>query len=372
MRRLVANLSGEAELAGLAGERSYRPPTRAALEAAAAVGTLMRVFAEDGDRLWLEAPLAPDRLGDVPGLPSPRLEAGPLEKLGPAEATLAWCETPTVAAMRRRREELGKKNKPEEGNDEPLWKAVWRLPPADPDVVARVHHRAFALETARELGVALPGARMVESLAELEAHLASGGAAASPTGGWVVKAPLSAAGRLRWVGRGREVQEEKTRASLANLFRAHAPLLFEPWMERTADFGAAGLVGPGGWRLAGLHGQRVDSQGRFVGIDLPAELTDDEACRLEEVAGEVAARLARNGYTGPFGIDAYRHRDAEGRLCFHPLGEINARMTVGLAARAVVERVGGGVGRLTVGAEGPGAGGRVLVRPGAGGVGVFL
>lgn len=371
MRRLVANLSGEAELAAWVGERSYRPPTRAALEAAAAVGTLMRAFAEEGDRLWLEAPLAPERLGDLPGLPFPRLESGPLEKLEPAEATLAWCETPAVAAMRRR-EELGKEKKPEGGDGEPLWQAVWRLPPAPPEVVARVHHRAFALETARELGVDLPGSRRVESLAELEAHLAGGGAAASPTGAWVVKAPLSAAGRLRWVGRGREIRDQKARASLANLFRAHAPLLFEPWMERTADFGAAGLVGPGGWRLSGLHGQRVDSQGRFVGIDLPAGLADDEARRLEEIAGEVARRLARHGYTGPFGIDAYRHLDAEGRPCFHPLGEINARMTVGLAAWAVVERLEVGVGRLTVGGGAPGAGGRVLVRPVTGGVGVFL
>jgi hypothetical protein len=46
----------------------------------------------------------------------------------------------------------------------------------------------------------------------------------------------------------------------------------------------------------------------------------------------VAAALGREGYVGPFGIDAWRYRRADGALVLNPLGEINARMTFGLVA----------------------------------------
>ena len=40
--------------------------------------------------------------------------------------------------------------------------------------------------------------------------------------------------------------------------------------------------------------------------------------------------LARAGYFGPFGIDAYRHRaqDGSARTVLNPLSEINARFTM--------------------------------------------
>jgi hypothetical protein len=71
-----------------------------------------------------------------------------------------------------------------------------------------------------------------------------------------------------------------------------------------------------------------------------------EAALLERAVDLAADRLVTRGYRGPFGIDCWRWRDREGLLRFHPLGEINARLTFGIVARALVDRVlpGGGEG----------------------------
>jgi hypothetical protein len=75
----------------------------------------------------------------------------------------------------------------------------------------------------------------------------------------------------------------------------------------------------------------VDIKGQFTGIDLDTgALPERDRARLEEVAVGVAAALRQAGYAGPFGIDAWHWRRTDGSVAFHPLGEINARMTFGL------------------------------------------
>lgn len=357
-RRVVGNLLFESELA-----RAFLPAlsrvrvqprstqSRSALESAAAYGTLLRAFCREGDRLWLPAPLDPRRLLAAPGLPAPELEGGDLRLLEPAEETLAWGEAPSVAALRRKGGGCpGGEGAPaqEPEGELPLWEAVWRIPPAPPEVVARVHHRAFAQEVALAGGFALPGATMLASLGELDRHLAAG---AAPRGAWVVKAPLSASGRDRFVERGARISphfgEAATRRRIAALFARHGALAFEPWMERTADFGACALLTPSGLRPLGFHRLLVDLRGQFQGIEVGpgserAGLTGEEAETLASALEAAGAALARAGYRGPFGLDAWRHRPPggpEGALAFHPLGEINARLTFGFVARALGERL---------------------------------
>ena len=91
-------------------------------------------------------------------------------------------------------------------------------------------------------------------------------------------------------------------------------------------------------KIVSLHGQRVDTKGQFAGIDLDAKLPSQDQERLEEVVQSVGQALRRAGYTGPFGLDAWHYRRPDGSTAFHPLGEINARMTFGLVARAMAER----------------------------------
>ena len=114
---------------------------------------------------------------------------------------------------------------------------------------------------------------------------------------------------------------------------AHA-LLFEPWMDRIADYGCAALLTTNELRIAGIHRQHVDLKGQFAGIDLQADLPERDRERFLEIVDGVAAALRREGYSGPFGVDAWTYRRADGSIAFHPLGEINARMTFGLVAHS--------------------------------------
>lgn len=332
-RRIIANLLAEDDLERLfhPGDRRFRlrrPHPASVLRTASQLAPRLAVFARPGDHLWTPAPLDPSDL--IPGLPVPILESGPLKRLPPIPEVLAWCETPEVAALRTR----PRPSAPSE--DMPLHELVWHLPVASPDVVARVHHRAFALQLAEDLGCALPGAQMIEDLAELDRVLAARDAPAS----WILKAPFSASGRARFIERdGPLLTDAKSRRTIENLFERHGPLLFEPWLDRVSDWGCAALLTESGLRIVSVHGQTVDIKGQFAGIDPDAAgLPERDQARLEEVAMEVGAALQKEGYAGPFGIDAWHWRRLDGSVAFHPLGEINARMTFGLIQRALVQR----------------------------------
>ncbi len=337
-RRILGNLFAEEELAPLVLDLppAHRgPASQQALAAAAGFATLLRVFARPGDRLWTPAPVDPARLAEVPGLPRPILESGPLAELPPAAGLLAWCETPDAAALRAR---LPVAAEPPslEGL---LFEVLWSLPAPPPVLVAAVHDRAFHLALSRQLGQSLPGAQLVSSLAELEA-------AAAGIPAWVVKSRFSAAGRDRHVERGAGLDTAgallpATRSRIAGLLERRGPLVFEPWLERTRDCGLAGLVVGGSLALISRHRQLVDRNGRFRGIELPIttvdflRMPDDERAVLQEVAHA----LAQAGYSGPFGIDGWRYRRPDGSRGSHLLGEINARLTFGLVARTLVDRL---------------------------------
>ena len=170
---------------------------------------------------------------------------------------------------------------------------------------------------------------MVESLPDLDRVLTAFEAPRS----WVVKSPLSASGRDRYIERmGPEISDPRARRTIARLFDRHGPLLFEPWMNRTADFGVSALLTLTELRIVGIHGQHVDRKGQFAGIDLQPSLSGSERERLLETVESVALALRRADYAGPFGIDAWRYRKPGGEEMLHPLGEINARLTFGRVA----------------------------------------
>lgn len=282
------------------------------------MAALLRVFAREGDRLWSPVAVAPE---SIPDLPWPILETGPLRDLPSAEEVLAWCETPETAAHRR-----GPRSSAISW-DAPLHELLWTLPVPSPSVVATVHHRAFHLQVAEEIGCALPGARMVGSLNDLDRL--------PLPRSWVVKAPLSASGRFRYIERnGPALADAKARRTAERLFERHGPLLFEPWMDRVADYGVSALLTGIDLRIVGIHGQRVDRKGQFAGIDLQPDLSEEYRGRLLETVEAVAGALRRAGYVGPFGIDAWSYRREDGTVALNPLGEINARMTFGLVAWA--------------------------------------
>lgn len=326
-RRLVGNLDAETELARLAldAPRGALELPRGVRLRLAALATLLRAFAREGDRLWTPEPVDPGRIAPVPGLPVPELESGPLERLEPAASILAWAETPPVARHRAERPDAG----PDPGE----------VGHPDPATVARVHDRRFHLEVARELRCVLPGAREIGSLEDLHQHLHAGGCAASPTGRFVLKPPWSAAGRGQVRGSAGRFDRPEDRRRVARQLGLYGRLLFEPWMDRVRDLGFAGCITRGEVRVLGVHASAVDPCGRFEGIDAPLDPGRGDAAALVAVGRCVGSRLARAGYRGPFGVDAFLHRLGE-REVLHPLGEINARLTFGHVAHALVERLG--------------------------------
>jgi hypothetical protein len=287
--RLIGNLDCEGTWARLAAKGSRRRPRvlrRSVRVRISAYATLLRVFAHEGDTLWTPLPVDPDCVREVEGLPRPTLESGSIGALPWRPVRMAWGE--------------------------------------EDDVAARVNHRSFAHEIASRLGLALAGSRWIRRLDELER-------AASATPRWVLKAPHAAAGRSRVHGTRGDITDTQ-RAQAARLMAEHGSVLFEPWMERIGDFGY-GSHGP-------LHVIAADARGRFRGIALPApKLPLAERLQVDRVRDEVTRALDEAGYEGPWGVDAYRYRLPSGAEHLQPLSEINARLTFGHVAEALVERV---------------------------------
>ncbi|HMG55901.1 MAG TPA: hypothetical protein VK601_20515, partial [Kofleriaceae bacterium] len=321
--KLLGNLDCEARWAGAALPAAVqrRISLYAALFAACAPDD-----AGDGrggaarHEIWVPAPIDPARLLGHPGWTPPIVRTAAPGVAPGVELDLAWADPAAAAA-----------------ND-----------------------RSRTLAIAGELGVALPGARVVASLAELDDHLA-GFAAGSGDRPWICKARWTAAGRDRARGAGAATGE--LRARLARMLARLGPLVFEPWLDRVADLGVCGEIAAGGEvALLEPHRQVTDPRGGFLGIELAPPLDRAIADELCAVARAAAGRLAaQTGYRGRFAIDAfvYRPPGGPGAPRLHPLCELNARHSFGWIARALARRLA--IRRLGFDAPPPGA--TVLIAP---------
>jgi hypothetical protein len=312
--KLLGNLDCEARWAGAALPGAVQ--RRISLYA-----TLLAAVAPDGDRpeIWVPAEVDPARLVAHPRWSPPVVRAPAPADPPPGAFDLAWADPAAAAA-----------------ND-----------------------RSRALAIAGELGVALPGARVVASLAELDAQLS-----AHPGRPWICKARWTAAGRDRARGTGDALAGE-LRTRIARMLARFGPLVFEPWLDRVVDLGLCGEVDADGEvRLLEPHRIATDPRGGFLGIELSPRLDPGVTEPLCAVARAAAARLAaQTGYRGRFAIDAFVYRDSRrpaGADALHPLCEINARHSFGWIAHALARRLG--TRRLGFDAPPPGA--TVLIAPG--------
>lgn len=209
----------------------------------------------------------------------------------------AWCPTPMALALMR------------EHGVEPE-------PHPDPSVLRRVNHRLFA----HELGGGLPGQAYVQSREQLL------GVIGNCERHWLMKRPLSFAGRgqLRVIGPLTDKQWTWVDASLER-----DGIVVEPLVRPSFEVSLHGFIWrEGSCELGRVCAQQVSERGAFQGVRLAhgGELTPRETELLFERAQAVAQALAKAGYSGPFGIDAYRY---EAGFC--ALGELNARYTLGFA-----------------------------------------
>lgn len=307
---LLGNLDCEARWAGVALPEPVlrRVSLYAALFAACAPDG-----AGDADRephrIWVPAPVDPRRLIAHPGWAPPVVCAG----APPGVLDLRW---------------------------------------ADPEARG-ANDRSRTLAIAQALGVALPGACVVASLADLDAAVAA--LAGRP---WISKARWTAAGRDRARGSGPVGGELRTR--IGRMLERFGHLVLEPWLDRVDDVGVCGELSAGGEvALAEPHRLISDPRGGFLGIALAPAIDRAIAEPLHDVACAAARLLAaQTGYCGPFAVDAFVYRDRGGHH-LHPLCELNARHTFGWIARALGRRLG--IRRL--GFDAPPAGATVLIAP---------
>ncbi|MFQ5417765.1 MAG: hypothetical protein ACE5FL_12050 [Myxococcota bacterium] len=225
---------------------------------------------------------------------------------------------------------------------------------AAPEVVQRVHDKAFAHAAALEAGLQPP--EIADTVVVLDpAALADPDAAvraietalarwpAPLRRSFTLKPRLGSSGRGRVAGRDGRADCAAVRGALSRLARQGGAML-EPWLERSADLSALLAVGAAGdVTLLGTTRQCLAPSGRYLGnrgtIDSRGRVTsgDDRDEALREAAGILAARAAAAGYVGPCGLDAFRFRRGDGEG-FRPAVELNARFTLGHVAIALVRR----------------------------------
>ena len=104
--------------------------------------------------------------------------------------------------------------------------------------------------------------------------------------------------------------------------------------------------------LLGSHGLETDSQGRFRALvfaprpPAPGLAGPAEGEKLEAAVSAAADAARKAGYLGPLEVDCWSWRDGSGGNHFHPLGEINARVSFGLIGRAIIEKLSESTGWL--------------------------
>lgn len=210
-------------------------------------------------------------------------------------------------------------------------------PPAPPlEVLRQVNARPFAAGVRAPLAAASFEKHVAPDLDTALARLALPAAE-----GWLVRRTFGAAGRgRRRLDAGHPSADE--RRWLAASLRL-GPLVIEPWVEVTREYTRSAWVTPEGEVvIAPPCFQETTPTGAWARTDAaaPREVPRSDDALLAETVETAGRALARAGYSGPFGIDAFRHRDPRrpGATVLNPLSEINARFTMdwvtGMGARA--------------------------------------
>ncbi len=238
---------------------------------------------------------------------------------------LAWSPTPRALALLRA------------AGAEPI-----DAPPVE--VLRRVNAREFAARLRQPLARGSFEKHVVDALPLAVEQIAQAAA-----DGWLVRRTFGAAGR----GRRRIASGAPSENELAWIEASLriGPLVIEPFVHVTDEFTRSAwvdrdgltVISPPCFQATDEHGAWTRTQRAERG----AVSREDDA-RLEETVEIVGRALAKAGYFGPFGIDAYRHRAAGGAgSVLNPLSEINARFTMDWAT-AMVQRAESGEAVLRV------------------------
>lgn len=153
--------------------------------------------------------------------------------------------------------------------------------------------------------------------------------------GWLVRRGFGAAGRGRRRIRSGKPDAGETAWLVASL--RLGPLVIEPWMDLVREHTRSGLVRPdGSLLLSAPCFQTTTVEGAWTGTRRAeaGELAREDDERLAHMLETVGRELSREGYRGPYGIDAWSCRK-DGRVVLNPLSEVNARFTMDWATALV-------------------------------------
>lgn len=226
---------------------------------------------------------------------------------------LAWSPTPRALATLR---------------------AVGARPVATPDVsvLRTVNARPFAALVREPLALDSFDKHVVTTLEDVLARLAR-----PAVDGWLVRRTFGAAGR----GRRRIASGAPSSAEQAWIVAGLrlGPLVIEPWVTVTTEYTRSAWVHVDGHvSISPPCFQRTTEHGAWTSTERApvGDVSREDDARLEEAVQRVGDALARSGYFGPFGIDAYRHRvPGSTATVLNPLSEINARFTMDWATAMV-------------------------------------
>ncbi len=202
------------------------------------------------------------------------------------------------------------------------------VPSVSLETIRRVNSKLWSHALEMELGLAMRGAFTASRFAELQEAVAH----ACPLDGdkWVIKSPFGFAARERVLGRGPRLEGAQA-TWVGRQFAKGGTLIFQPWLERVREYGVTLEVRPAGEiHIFGVSDLQTNGAGTSIGYLLGRKIDSQRLRELEEIAQVVGARLFREGYVGPAGVDALEHTRG-----LHPLLEINARYTMGFVALAV-------------------------------------
>jgi hypothetical protein len=193
-------------------------------------------------------------------------------------------------------------------------------------VLRHVNSRAFAAS----LGQTLPGAAFVTDKREALAMLRG----PSPLGeAWRVKHAFGMTGRNQRVVPHGRIEEGDVAFVTRGILSLGVQI--EPNVAIHEEYAIHGFLHEDGSLTRGtLVRQRCDARGAWLSTERIPEGDGDRAAIREPMEVElarVAGALDREGYFGPFGIDAYTYAGASGERCFQPRSEINARYSMGFA-----------------------------------------
>jgi hypothetical protein len=194
----------------------------------------------------------------------------------------------------------------------------------DCDVLVRVNARAFC----SSLGQTLEGAAFVTTEDDAKKILLTSPPSAIATS-WRVKRNFGMTGRGQ-----RVIDPARATDSDFAFVRAgfsEGGVQIEPDVNIISELAIHGVLAANGDLVLGpVVKQHCSARGAWISSEpLPSR---DAPAQLSLEAERVAAALRAEKYFGPFGVDAYFY-ESGGTIAFQPRGEINARFTMGFAAR---------------------------------------